>query len=923
MITPEEKKRYHIKLFIIVLTSALVILSAAIFISSRIASQGGITVEFTTRVLDKDDNSAQNYLVAGKDAIITFKLIDSNTGQLISGQNPEVTFSSLETGESVSEHRHFTPYSGTKSELGLPKIQLFVLNSERGTIAIQGTSEVIKLKGGKVSDMVAGRFGDYVYVTLLNESQVAVVDAISHEVVKYIDVSTMPGGMFLQPESRYLWVSSVGSVSIIDTDSNILAKTIKTGRGYHQVAFSPENAYITNSGSDTVTVIRLSDLEKQRDIDVQRAPYGIDYSNVSDEVYIANILAGTVTIIDARTNKIKEHIPLSKGIEMIRFSPNGRQGVVLNQHANVAYIIDPVNGSLHKTVLTGEAPNDIVFMNEYALIRDTYSPDLTYIKLDEDISNNAVVGSGPSLTWMPHSLITTPYGDEVVVTSPREGRIWFIHEMFDEVIRFIRPMAMGSANVEYGSDALTVVESKLHETDPGVYRQYIKLDRTGTYDIKFRTQKINANFKIEVLSDQTLADQKTGAAVFIVNASAKYTRIQDAIDNASAGDTILVSNGTYYENVYVNKPLILRGIGMPVVDAGGRGSAITLSAEDSTLEGFMAKGASAGQAGISVNSNNNIIRNNSASNNLFGIWIGFSSNNTLSNNMMTGNKYNFGFDVWNEDVYYNNSIDTSNRVDGKPIYYLQDVSDKAFSEDSDAGIFYCINCNNITVRNVTLKNNLYGIFLWKTNNSKVEYINASNNLVGISLYFSKNNTLCSNIANSNEEEGISLLSSNNNTLCGNSVSGNSFGIKLSVSSNNMLNGNTASNNSGHGIFLQTFSGSNMLSNNDASNNGKGISLTSSSNNTLGGNTVNSNRWDGISLYSSRSVILDVGGRIVGRYLYPSRNNMLNGNDVHLNGWEGVSSDPSDNNMLGNNNVSDNYHNPYLFFSTDNSTSGNG
>ena len=68
-------------------------------------------------------------------------------------------------------------------------------------------------------------------------------------------------------------------------------------------------------------------------------------------------------------------------------------------------------------------------------------------------------------------------------------------------------------------------------------------------------------------------------------------RIQDAIDNASAGDTILVYSGTYYENVNVTKQLILRGIGNPVVDAGGSGSAITLSANGITLEGFTATGS--------------------------------------------------------------------------------------------------------------------------------------------------------------------------------------------------------------------------------------------------------------------------------------------------------------------------------------------
>jgi len=958
----EERKKQHVKLFIIVLLSVLVILSAVIFISSRVAPQGSITVEFTTRIMNTGENNTQeeNYLVAGKDALITFRLIDKSTGQPISGLNPENTFSSSETGERVAQHRHFSAYPDTKSELGLPQIQLFVLNSERGTIAVQGTSVVIKLKGSRVSDMVAGRFGDYVYASLLNDSQVAVVDAIRHEVATYIDVGTMPRSMFLQPESKYLWVSSEGKVSIIDTDNNVLARTIETGRGYHQVAFSPENAYITNSGNDTVTVIQLSDLAKQRDIEVQRAPFGIDYSNVSDEVYVANRVQGTVTVIDAGTHEIKEHIPLGIGVELIRFSPDGRMAVVLNQHENSAYIIDSMNRSRIKTVKTGEAPNDIIFMNEFALIRASYTSDLTYVRLDRAIiSNEAVIGTQPSLTWMPHSLMITPYGDEAVVTSPGEGKIWIIHKTDYEVV------PVNSVPVEYGSDAVAVVESKLHETKPGLYQQYIKLDRPGPYDIKFRSQQINATFTIEVLPEPALTDRITGGAVQRVNASGStnYTGIQDAIDDASDGDTILVYSGTYYENVNVNKQIVLSGIGMPVVDAGGNGSAITLGAGNSTLEGFSARGSGRGQAGIGVNSNNNMIRNNTvsfnymginiyrlnmignnilrgnnASDNLFGIWIGFSSNNTLSNNIMTGNTYNFGVDVWSENIDYSNNIDTSNKVNGKPVYYLQGISDKIYSVDSNPGTFYCINCNNITVRGLTLENNPYGIFLWKTANSKVENINASSNIWGISLKFSSNNTLIGNIANSNEREGISLSSSrnnmlgdnhasdnygdgiflsysSNNTLNNNIVSKNGFGIKLSISENNILSRNVASKNAGHGIFLERLSGNNTLGSNDASNNGKGISLSSSSNNNLSGNTVNSNRWDGISLYESRSVLSDINGNTVARYLYPSRNNMLNGNDVHLNGWEGVSFNPSDNNTPGSNNVSENFRSSYLFYSS--------
>jgi pectin methylesterase-like acyl-CoA thioesterase len=58
---------------------------------------------------------------------------------------------------------------------------------------------------------------------------------------------------------------------------------------------------------------------------------------------------------------------------------------------------------------------------------------------------------------------------------------------------------------------------------------------------------------------------------------ADFTRIQDAIDNAKDGDTILVYPGVYYENVVVDKLVTLKGNGQPVVDANGSDSAITLT----------------------------------------------------------------------------------------------------------------------------------------------------------------------------------------------------------------------------------------------------------------------------------------------------------------------------------------------------------
>ena len=422
----------------------------------------------------------------------------------------------------------------------------------------------------------------------------------------------------------------------------------------------------------------------------------------------------------------------------------------------------------------------------------------------------------------------------------------------------------------------------------------------------------------------------TTGPVHNINKGTNYTTIQAAIDASSPGDEIQVDSGTYYENVNVNKQLTLRGIGMPVVIPNYDGSAITLSADGITLEGFSATGAGpTNEAGIKVKSNNNrLINNNAYSNSWFdtkfgirldsssnnelignnvsnnnvgielyfsnnnrltgnnasnnyqdangggglGISLSSSSNNTLTGNIMLNNGHNFGV-TGSIDSHYNNSIDISNTVNGKPIYYFQSVSDKIYTTYANVGTFYCINCNNITVRDSIFTNNVNGVFFWKTNNSKIEDVDTSGNYYGIHLSFSSNNKLNGNKASNNGYTGgygIYLDSSSNNELIGNNASNNiryhsgicpnGFGITLSSSSNNTLSGNTASNNGGgcggSGISLD-FSSKNTLIGNNVSNNGElgnGISLSSSSNNKIFHNNLiqnfiqaddnsNNNSWD--------------------------------------------------------------------------------
>ncbi len=117
--------------------------------------------------------------------------------------------------------------------------------------------------------------------------------------------------------------------------------------------------------------------------------------------------------------------------------------------------------------------------------------------------------------------------------------------------------------------------------------------------------------------------------------------IQSFINAANPGQIVEVQNGTYHESVNVTKPLTLKGVGNPIIDAGGQGSAITISANGTTLLGFEATGSGkdAKDAGIKVLSNGNTIKDNTAvKNDNYGIILYYVDKNNVFLNNMTDNK---------------------------------------------------------------------------------------------------------------------------------------------------------------------------------------------------------------------------------------------------------------------------------------------
>jgi parallel beta-helix repeat protein len=240
---------------------------------------------------------------------------------------------------------------------------------------------------------------------------------------------------------------------------------------------------------------------------------------------------------------------------------------------------------------------------------------------------------------------------------------------------------------------------------------------------------------------------------------------------------------------------------------------------------------SSNEHGVSIyGSSETLVSDNTITNSTDGILIRSSTDVVLDNNVLTGNTYDI-YVSGSQLSHYIHDIDTSNTVDGKPIYYLINKANLVIDPFTFPNIGYLgiVNSTNITVKNLTLSNKYQGVLFAFIRDSEIQNVTFSNNGYGIFLKSSNNTDISSNTVTGNYY-GVYIWSSINTILRNNLLSNNYFGVYLFSSSDNSVSGNNVTDNN-NGVFLN-FSSNNSISGNALKYNDYGIYLTSSSENAI-------------------------------------------------------------------------------------------
>jgi parallel beta-helix repeat protein len=238
-----------------------------------------------------------------------------------------------------------------------------------------------------------------------------------------------------------------------------------------------------------------------------------------------------------------------------------------------------------------------------------------------------------------------------------------------------------------------------------------------------------------------------------------YSLMQQAIDRANPGDIIQVASGTYSESLRITKPLSLIGEGSNKTIITGSGTVLWVNADNVEIRGFTVR------------------------NGTYGIFLWFSSGALLRDNMMSGNKWNFG--VWGDTLsHFVHDIDPSNRVEGQPVYFWVNQHNKHVPKD--AGYVSLVSSTNITIEDVAPASNEQGILLVETRDSLVKNVTVSGNDEGIVLRRSTNNTIRLNTLISINWHGLYLVSSHGNTVFENTIRNGTYGMLTQDSAGNRI-----------------------------------------------------------------------------------------------------------------------------------------
>lgn len=274
-----------------------------------------------------------------------------------------------------------------------------------------------------------------------------------------------------------------------------------------------------------------------------------------------------------------------------------------------------------------------------------------------------------------------------------------------------------------------------------------------------------------------------------------------AVAAAQPGDTLLLTGPRVFpERILLDKPLRVIGSNAPVIDAGGDGSALTITSPEVEVRGLTVRHSGRDltrlDSGIMITAPRVAIRNCQIESDGFGIYLRGARYATLANNRITGNtnlttaQRGNGIQLWNT---------ASNTLAGNQISAMRDG---IYLSYADA----CLLAGN------RVTDSRFGIHYMYSHRNHLLTNELTANVVGATLMFARDCLLEGNRIHANRRHGLLLKQVERSRIVRNVISGHNRGLFVQQAAQDRFEENLIAHND-VGLYLSGGSEQNVFAGN--------------------------------------------------------------------------------------------------------------
>ena len=201
--------------------------------------------------------------------------------------------------------------------------------------------------------------GKWLVVTGLARNQVDVYDAASLQLAHRFPASSMPSHIAYSPDASMAFVTLQGSnkLAAYALKTMSIAWTSEIGKTPAGVIWHNGKLLVANMGTDSIVVADPVDGHVERTIRTGRGAHQIFPSPDGKLLYVNNRVDGTTAALDARTLDVIRTYKVPGGPDCIDFAPDGKLWITQRFIQKVA-LLDPATGSI-QSIPVGRSPHGI------------------------------------------------------------------------------------------------------------------------------------------------------------------------------------------------------------------------------------------------------------------------------------------------------------------------------------------------------------------------------------------------------------------------------------------------------------------------------------------------------------------------------------------------------------------------------------